>query len=54
MGGRARECLYDNLGTAVAEHDGRIVRFNLRFLAFAREFGFLSESLQQGGGLGKR
>lgn len=40
MTGVARECLYDNLWTAVAERDGRIVRFNPRFLAFAREFGF--------------
>jgi len=40
MTGTARECVYDNLATAVAEHDGRLVRFNPRFLAFAREFGF--------------
>jgi transposase len=40
MTGVARECLYDNLWTAVTERDGRIVRFNARFLAFAREFGF--------------
>ncbi len=40
MTGVARECLYDNLWTAVTERDGRIVRFNQRFLAFAREFGF--------------
>lgn len=40
MTGVARECLYDNLWTAVTERDGRIVRFNPRFLAFAREFGF--------------
>lgn len=39
MTGVARECLYDNLWTAVTERDGRIVRFNPRFLAFAREFG---------------
>ncbi len=31
---------YDNLATAVAEHDGRLVRFLPRFLAFAREYGF--------------
>jgi transposase len=36
----ARVCLYDNLWTAATERDGRIVRFNPRFLAFAREFGF--------------
>jgi transposase len=40
MTGVARECLYDNLWTAVTERDGKIVRFNPRFLAFAREFGF--------------
>lgn len=41
LGGSARELWYDNLATAVAEHDGNLVRFNPRFLAFAREFGFL-------------
>jgi transposase len=40
LGGVARECWFDNLMTAVAEHDGRLVRFNPRFLAFAREYGF--------------
>ena len=40
MGGVARECLYDNLTTAVTKHDGRIIQFNPRFLAFARLFGF--------------
>jgi len=40
MGGVAREIAYDNLATAVAEHDGRLVRFLPRFLAFAREYGF--------------
>lgn len=38
--GVAREIAYDNLATAVAEHDGRLVRFHPRFLAFAREYGF--------------
>jgi transposase len=38
--GVARECWYDNLLTVVAEHDGRLIRFNPRFLAFAREYGF--------------
>ena len=37
--GCARECWYDNLATAVAEHEGHLVRFNPRFLAFAREYG---------------
>jgi transposase len=40
MGGVPRECLYDNLASAVAERDGRIVRFNPRFLAFAHEYNF--------------
>ena len=40
LGGVAREIVYDNLATAVAEHDGRLVRFLPRFLAFAREFHF--------------
>lgn len=40
MGGIARELYYDNLATAVAEHDGNLVRFHPRFLAFARESGF--------------
>src|SRR5215472_12476171 len=40
IGGVAREIAYDNLATAVAEHDGRLVRFLPRFLAFAREYGF--------------
>lgn len=40
MGGCARELWYDNLATAVAEHDGNLVRFHPRFLAFAREYGF--------------
>jgi transposase len=40
MKGVAREILYDNLLTAVAERDGRLVRFQPRFWAFAREYGF--------------
>jgi len=40
-GGCARELWFDNLATAVAEHDGNLVRFNPRFLAFARECGFV-------------
>jgi len=50
MGGRARECLYDNLVTAVAEHDGRIIRFNPRFLAFAREIGFYPRACNKAAG----
>jgi transposase len=41
FGGVARELWYDNLATAVAEHEGNLVRFHPRFLAFAREFDFL-------------
>jgi transposase len=41
FGGCARECWYDNLATAVAEHEGNLVRFNPRFLGFAREYGFI-------------
>jgi len=41
LGGVARELWYDNLATAVAEHDGNLVRFHPRFLAFAREYRFL-------------
>jgi transposase len=40
MGGVARELWFDNLATVVAEHDGKLIRFHPRFLAFAREFGF--------------
>ncbi len=40
MGGVAREIAYDNLATAVAEHDGRLIRFLPRFLGFAREYSF--------------
>jgi transposase len=41
LGGCARELWYDNLATAVAEHEGNLVRFNPRFLAFAREYRFV-------------
>ena len=40
FGGLSREIAYDNLATAVSEHEGNIVQFNKRFLAFAREYGF--------------
>lgn len=50
MGGLARECLYDNLATAVAEHDGRIVRFLPRFLAFARELDFYPRACNRAAG----
>jgi transposase len=41
LGGCARELWFDNLASAVAEHEGNLVRFNPRFLAFAREYGFI-------------
>lgn len=41
LGGVARELWFDNLATAVAEHEGNLVRFNPRFLAFAREYTFI-------------
>ncbi len=41
LGGCARELWFDNLATAVAEHEGNLVRFNPRFLAFARECRFI-------------
>jgi len=44
LGGVAREIAYDNLATAVADHDGRLVRFLPRFLAFAREYGFYAKA----------
>jgi hypothetical protein len=50
MGGLARECVYDNLASAVAEHDGRIVRFNPRFLAFARELDFYPRACNKAAG----
>ncbi len=50
MGGHARECVYDNLASAVAEHDGRIVRFNPRFLAFAREYDFYPRACNKAAG----
>ena len=48
--GVARECWYDNLLTAVAEHDGRLVRFQPRFLAFAREYDFYPRACNPGAG----
>jgi len=48
--GVSHECWYDNLLTAVAEHDGRLVRFQPRFLAFAREYGFYPHACNPGAG----
>jgi transposase len=40
VGGCTREAWYDNLATAVAERQGRLVRFHPRFLAYAGHHGF--------------
>ncbi len=50
LGGVARECWYDNLLTVVAEHVGTLVRFNPRFLAFARECGFFPRACNPAAG----
>src|ERR1700758_1404135 len=50
LGGCSREIWYDNLATAVAEHDGRLVRFHPRFLAFAREYGFFPRACNRAAG----
>jgi transposase len=50
LGGVAREIAYDNLATAVAEHDGRLVRFLPRFLGFAREFAFFPHACNPASG----
>lgn len=50
LGGVSREIWYDNLATAVAEHDGRLVRFQPRFFAFAREFGFVPRACNRAAG----
>jgi transposase len=50
LGGTSREIWYDNLATAVAEHDGRLVRFQPRFFAFAREFGFVPRACNPASG----
>jgi transposase len=46
--GVSREIWFDNMATAVAEHDGNLVRFNPRFLAFARECGFIPRACNVG------
>jgi len=48
--GVSREIFYDNLATAVAEHDGRLVRFHPRFLAFAREYNFVPRACNPASG----
>jgi transposase len=48
--GVAREIAYDNLATAVVEHDGRLIHFLPRFLAFAREYGFFPRACNPASG----
>lgn len=50
LNGTSREVFYDNRATAVAEHDGRLVRFHPRFLGFAREFGFYPRACNRAAG----
>ena len=50
LGGVARKIAYDNLATAVAEHDGRLVRFLPRFLGFARDHGFFPHACNPASG----
>ena len=50
LGGVARQIAYDNLATAVAEHDGRLVRFHPRFLGFAREYNFFPHACNPASG----
>lgn len=50
LNGVSREVWYDNLATAVAEHDGRLVRFHPRFLAFAREYNFVPRACNPASG----
>jgi transposase len=50
LGGVARQIAYDNLATAVAEHDGRLVRFLPRFLGFARDYGFFPHACNPASG----
>ena len=53
LGGVARELVYDNLATAVAEHDGRLVRFQPRFLASPGSMVFILEPAIPASGWGK-
>jgi transposase len=48
--GVSREVFYDNLATVVAEHDGRLVRFQPRFLGFARQYGFVPRACNPAAG----
>jgi transposase len=48
LSGTSREIWFDKLATAVAEHEGNLVRFNPRLLAFAREGGFIPRACHVG------
>jgi len=52
--GVSREVYYDNLAGgpfgSVAEHDGRLVRFHPRLLAFAREYNFVPRACNPASG----
>jgi transposase len=48
MGGVVRELWFDNMSTVVAEHDGNLVRFQPRFLGFARDYGFIPRACHVG------
>ena len=54
LGGVSREIWYDKPARAVVEHDGPLVRFEPRFLAFARELGFLPSVCHPDAGWEKR
>ncbi len=50
FGGVSREVWYDNLLAVVAERDGRLVRFQPRFLTFAREYNFFPRACNPAAG----
>src|SRR5450432_1497073 len=50
LGGVARKIAYDNMATAVVEHDGRLIRFLPRFLGFARDHGFFPHACNPASG----
>jgi transposase len=50
MGGCSKEIWYDNLATTVNEHDGKLVHFHPRFLAFAKEYGFFPRACNPAAG----
>jgi Integrase core domain len=54
LGGIAPELWYDNLATAVAEHDGNLVRVSSPLSVLRPQIQFPAPSLSCAGGLGKR